>query len=322
MKVKKFVIINIILSIFLISSLYGLSWFYINYVNDRTVKFMEYNKLPDNSVDLVSLGSSHGKFGLDLWKKNQMNLGLEQQGFYYSQKLLEKYENKIKNGAIVIIPISIFSFNESEDYSKDETYKNYINLLDKKDIRKNLKESEYFLVKEFSVIYPPARLIETIEYFFNKKINKNYITYNENIRGEKLTKEAKGTANGHTKGLTMGNEINGIHSLNELLRYSELKNYKVIFIITPYWHEYTDELEKIEKDIFKNKIYKNLEKTEKIQDKKYLFLDYSHDGRFENNVEYFMDDDHLNKKGAEYFTKILLEDIEKNLKDNKNERKI
>ena len=42
---------------------------YINYVNDRTVKFMEYNKLPDNSVDLVSLGSSHGKFGLDLWKK-------------------------------------------------------------------------------------------------------------------------------------------------------------------------------------------------------------------------------------------------------------
>lgn len=321
MKVKKFVIINIILSIFLISSLYGLSWFYINYVNDRTVKFMEYNKLPDNSVDLVSLGSSHGKFGLDLWKKNQMNLGLEQQGFYYSQKLLEKYENKIKNGAIVIIPISIFSFNESEDYSKDETYKNYINLLDKKDIRKNLKESEYFLVKEFSVIYPPARLIETIKYFFNKNINKNYITYNEDMRGKTLEIEAQ-KAVSHIEGFKEENVINGINRLLEILENNEKKGYISILCIVPTYYLYNQELEKVDKKIFYNRIIRNINNVEKILNKNYIFLDYSYDKRFENNIEYFMDDDHLNEKGAEYFTEILLEDIDKNLKDNKNERKI
>lgn len=321
MKVKKFVIINIILSIFLISSLYGLSWFYINYVNDRTVKFMEYNKLPDNSVDIVSLGSSHGKYGLSLWEKNQVNLGLDQQGFYYSLKLLEKYENKIKSGAIVIIPISIFSFNESDDYSKDETYRNYVNLLDKKDIRKNLKESEYFLIKEFSVIYPPARLIETIKYFFNKNINKNYITYNENLRGKALEIEAK-KADSHIKGFKEENILRGIDRLIETLTYVENKNFIPILCVIPTYYLYNEELENIDKDIFSNKITKNIKKVENLLQKNYIFLDYSHDERFENNVEYFMDDDHLNEKGAEYFTKILLEDIERNLKDSKSERKI
>lgn len=321
MKVKKFVIINIILSIFLISSLYGLSWFYINYVNDRTVKFMEYNKLPDNSVDIVTLGSSHGKFGIKLDKKNQMNLALEQQGFYYGLKLLKKYENKINNGAIVIIPISIFSFNESEDYSKDETYKNYINLLDKKDIRKNLKESEYFLVKEFSVIYPPARLIETIKYFFNKNINKNYITYNEDVRGKALEIEAQ-KAVSHIEGFKEENVINGINRLLEILENNEKKEYISILCIVPTYYLYNQELEKVDKKIFYNRIIRNINNVEKILNKNYIFLDYSYDKRFENNIEYFMDDDHLNEKGAEYFTEILLEDIDKNLKDSKNERKI
>lgn len=312
MKIRKFVTINIILSIFLVSSLYGLSWFYINYVNDRTVKFMEYNKLPDNSVDIVSLGSSHGKFGLNLWEKNQMNLGLESQDFYYSFEMLKKYEKKIKKSSIIIIPISIFSFYEENE---DRIYKNYINLLEKKNIKKDLKSSEFFLTKKISIIYPPARLLETIKYFFREHFKKNYITYEKNLRGERLTKEAIGTAKGHVKSSMLGYEVNGINSLNGILNYSKLKNYKIIFIITPYWHEYTDELENIERNIFENKIYKNLKEAEKTQKKKYIFLDYSLDERFKNNVEYFMDDDHLNEKGAKYFTEILLNDINERLKN-------
>lgn len=322
MRIKKFIIVNIILSMLLISGLYGLSWFYINYVNDRTVKFMEYNKLPDNSVDIVSLGSSHGKFAIKLDKKNQMNLALESQRFYYDLKLLKKYESKIKKGAIVIVPISIFSFYENDEFFNGETYKNYINLLKKNDIKKKLKDSEYFLTKNFSVLYPPARLAETIKYLLKEKIKKNYIHYGTGIRGEALTREAIGTAKGHYSGLKKEYKKNGITSLNNILKYSEERDYKIILIIIPYWHEYTDELIRFEKDVFENKIYKNLKEIEMSQEKRYIFLDYSLDERFKNNVEYFLDDDHLNEKGAEYFTKILLEDIKNNLKDKKNERKI
>lgn len=315
MRIKKFVISNIILSIVLIITLYGFSWFYVNYVNDRTVKFMEYNKLPDNSVDIVTLGSSHAKFGIKFDKENQMNLGLESQDFYYNLKLLKKYEKKLKKNAIVIIPISIFNFYEDNK----EIYRNYINLLEKKEIRKEVKESEYFFSKNFSIIYPPARLIETIKYFLKYKTKKNYITYERDLRGEELTKEAKGTAKGHTKVLVDDYEKKGIEFLNNLLEYLGNKRYRAIFIITPYWHEYTGELEKIEKNIFDNRIYKNVKKIEDIREKKYIFLDYSNDKRFKNSVDYFMDDDHLNEKGAEYFTEILLKDIEKELK---NEREI
>lgn len=273
MRIKKFVISNIILSIVLIITLYGFSWFYVNYVNDRTVKFMEYNKLPDNSVDIVTLGSSHAKFGIKFDKENQMNLGLESQDFYYNLKLLKKYEKKLKKNAIVIIPISIFNFYEDNK----EIYRNYINLLEKKEIRKEVKESEYFFSKNFSIIYPPARLIETIKYFLKYKTKKNYITYERDLRGEELTKEAKGTAKGHTKVLVDDYEKKGIEFLNNLLEYLGNKRYRAIFIITPYWHEYTGELEKIEKNIFDNRIYKNVKKIEDIREKKYIFLDYSND---------------------------------------------
>lgn len=319
MRVKKFVISNIILSITLITALYGLSWFYINYVNDRTVKFMEYNKLPDNSVDIVTLGSSHAKFGIKFNKKNQMNLGLESQGVYYSLKLLEKYEGKIKKGAKIIVPISIFSFNEEIDFSKDETYKNYINILEKKNIRKNLKNSEYFLSKNFSIIYPPARIIETLKYMrLNKSIKKNILTYNANIRGKVLEIEAQ-KAISHIKGFKEENVLNGINSLIEILNYSEKREYTPILCIIPTYYLYNEELEKVDKQIFYNRINKNIKNVEKKLNKNYIFLDYSHDKRFKNNVEYFMDDDHLNEKGAEYFTEILLKDIDKELKD---ERKI
>lgn len=325
MKIKKFIISNIILSILLISILYGLSWFYINYVNDRTVKFMEYNKLPANSIDIVTLGSSHGKYGIKFDKENQMNLALEQQGFYYGLKLLEKYEPKLKKGTIIIIPISIFNFYETNDFSKDETYKNYINLLEKKAIMKELKNSEYFFTKNFSIAYPPARIIETIAYLLKETIKKNYICYDDNIRGEKLTRAAIKTAVGHTQNLKLEKKLvkeyqeNAMKSLNSILEICKTKKYKPIFIITPYWHEYIDELRKIKNNIFEDEIYIKIREVEKKQKKEYIFLDYSNDKRFKNNVEFFMDDDHLNEKGAEYFTNILLKDIEKEIK---NERKI
>ena len=319
MKVKRFVYRNIFLSILIIGSLYLLSYYFTRYVNDRTVKYFQYDKLKDNSVEIVSLGSSHGKFGLNLYNENQMNLALESQRFYYDLKILEKYGSKIKEEAIVIIPISIFSFYENDEFFQGETYKNYINILERKTIKKKLGKIEYWLIRNFSVIYPPERLISTIKYGINHGNKKNMIFYNKNIRNKALSKEAKDTAMGHTKNLKKEYEKNGTKSLIKLLNYIEKNNYNSVIIITPYWHEYIEELNKIEKDIFFNRIYKILEDVKVRTNKKYIFLDYSYDKRFLNNVEYFMDDDHLNEKGAEYFTKILLKDIEKELK---NENKI
>lgn len=312
MRIKKFVINNIILSIILITALYGLSWFYINYVNHRTVKFMEYNKLPDNSVDLVVLGSSHGKYGLKLWEKNQMNLALESQGMYYNLKLLEKYENKIKNGAKIIIPLSVFSFYEPNYNNKEITndnYKNYINLLDKKDIG-TLKNSEYYLTRNFSIFYPLNRINETIKMILAwikiKKIYKNKMVYIEDYRGEKFKENAKEHAKGHIS-LEITNPKYGIEYTKAILELCKKNDWECIYIIVPCHKFYVEELEKIEKNILNKRIYSNLNAIEK----NYIMLDYMKDDRFYENEEYFLNADHLNEKGAEYFTEILLKDIEK-----------
>lgn len=39
------------------------------------------------------------------------------------------------------------------------------------------------------------------------------------------------------------------------------------------------------------------------------YYDYSHDKRFETNLQYFGDADHLNPEGAIYFTNLLMEEV-------------
>ena len=97
-----------------------------------------------------------------------------------------------------------------------------------------------------------------------------------------------------------------IQLLCNTLDFIEKKGYRVILITTPYTELYNIA---VGENNFQKRIYDNIKKIENILGKNFLYLDYSHDKRFVNNLEYFMDSDHLNEKGAEYFTKILLEDI-------------
>ena len=324
MRIKRFVQTNIILSILLIVTLYGLSWLYVNYVNDRTVKFMEYNKLPNNSVDLVVLGSSHGKFGIKLDKPNQMNLALEQQGIYYSLKLLEKYQDKIKDGATIIFPISIFTFNEGKvdsDMTKDELYKNYINLLNKKDIRKSLNNNQYFLMKRFAALYPPSRLIATLNWFYSciqeRKIIKNRINYWQEEKSKEIFKEQASKVVLAYENKEKNIEYKyGIGLSKEIFKIIDKKNMKIILIVVPLTREYNETLKFSKSKIFQKAVYENINKLTKMNKEEVIFLDYSEDKRFKDNVEYFMDDDHLNEKGAEYFTDILLKDIDERIKRN------
>lgn len=310
MRIKKFVISNIILSIILISVLYSLSWFYINYVNDGTVKFMEYNKLPNNSIEMVSLGSSHGRLGLKLLKKNQMNLGVNSQYFYYDLQLLKKYEKKIKKGATVILPISIFSFYNNYDEKIDSRY---VYLIEREKLQNNvIKKIEYFLRKNFSIVFPISNFNELKNFLKLKNYKKRYIYYPKNLDLERKKSLAEKNSKQHLGIESIYIEKNkAIKEFKELINYIEKNNYNLILITTPFTYLYNDAVEKINKNAYEERIYKNLKYIEEENNKKFFYLDYSHDKRIVNNLEYFFDDNHLNEKGADYFTRILLADIEK-----------
>lgn len=308
-KIKKFFIYNIILSFILVGSLYSLSWIYVNYVNEKTVKFLELdNNKSIQNLKVINLGTSHAFYDI-LYPKNikGYNLGLHSQSFYYDYQILEKHIDKLDQNGIVIIPISIQSFYNGRNFIE-----NYIPILDKEDIPE-VEIKKYILGKYFSITQPMTRLGKIAAYFFkiikNKKIEKNYIDYPDNLTGKELENTARISSLEHIgvtdKRYAQNKEI-GIKNLENILILCEQKRVIPIFITFPHIKLSNDI---IGKKNYQERIYDNIKEVEKRINKKYLYLDYSYDKRFENNLEYFFDADHLNQKGAEYFTEILLNDI-------------
>ena len=308
-KKKQFLKINLILSFLLLGILYFFSYLWINYFDENSSKFLRLNQEKSfYELKIVNLGSSHTKYGIKYPKDiNGYNFALSAQTFYYDNKILKKYSNKLKENCIVIIPISIFSFYAGMDTENID--ENYIFILEKKDIL-HLKNKEYFLLKYFSATQPLSRLYKTffniIDVLKNRNLNKFEVIYHNNFTLLEMKNDSIEAVERHLKNSSLENNYISIQQVIEILKFLEEKKYIPIFITTPTTYLFNEQMG-IKN--FEKRIYNNIKEVEKQMGKKYLYLDYSHDQRFEKNIEYFMDSDHLNENGAEYFTEILLEDI-------------
>lgn len=308
MKVKKYVKLNIMLSIVIIFIVHLGSNYYLKYTNTMTNKFYIYDMLEEKSVSIVNLGSSHTFNGINYKGVDKINLGLPAQISYYDFELLKKYKNKLKEKSIVLIPISIFSFYAADD---EKIYKNYIPILEKKSIKKNLSSSEYFFIKNFNILYPIQNINKTIKYFFKFGIVKNEVFWSLQEPEDEEYLKVKENVKNHLKAkrddfgvpLKLGEKY-----IEEIIEYTEKNGWLPIFITTPYYKFYN---ELMGEENFKTRIYDNMKLLNKKYKKNFIYLDYSHDKRFEDKYEYFVNSDHLNEKGAKYFTKILMEDIKK-----------
>lgn len=303
-------IINIVLSIFLIGGIYFISQIVEDYIDRDLLKFKKYLNIKNNYVKMVNIGTSHGMYGLFYQKTDytKMNLARSAQSFYYDLQLLKKYNKKIKKDAVIIIPVSILSFYSE---GREDINQNYIPLLEKNDII-GVGFKNYYLTKNFSVLYPVSNLSKIIENWKKLKNTEGQIVYPENLELLKKKETSEKTALQHLGIFPKYYAIkNSTKSFINLINYIEKNNWKYILITTPFLYFYNENIEKYQKNAFKERIYDNVEEIERILNKKFIYLDYSHDERFENNLEYFIDGDHLNEKGAKYFTEILLEDLKK-----------
>lgn len=310
MKLKKFMYINIILSLILIGSIYTISKVTKEYIQNDLYKFKSYLSRKNNSIKLVNLGTSHGKYGIFYLKNDylKMNLARDNQSFYYDLKLLKKYNKKIEKNATIVIPISIFSFYS---HYKESINKNYIQLLKRKDVL-GINLSKYYLMKHFLILYPPSNILTIIKNNKKSKVIRNLVIYPEDLKYEQRKKESLETVEVHLGIIEKAYSIkNAEEDFIKLIDYIESKNWNYVLITTPFSYLYNENIEKYQKRAFQKRIYDNLREVEEKLGKKFVYLDYSHDSRFENNLEYFFDDDHLNEKGAKYFTEILLKDLKK-----------
>lgn len=310
-KLIKFSLCNIFLSFTLIISLYISSWVWTNYGDYMSIKFLELERKNIKNLKIINLGSSHTTYGIKYPNNIKgYNMGLSSQRFYYDYEILKKYSTRLSKNCIVIIPISIFSFYSGT--TVEDISKNYIQFLDQ-NILIGVDEKEYFWGKYFSSTQPITKLPKALKFTFNflkkRDFEKKYISYSQNLSLENKKKSAIEAAKTHL-GITHSQFTNdkniGIEQLKKILKFCERKGFRPILISTPQTYLYNTE---VGQSAYQERIYENIIELEKCLNKKYIYLDYSHDERFEKNLEYFMDSDHLNEKGAEYFTGILLKDI-------------
>ena len=310
MKLKKFMYLNIILSLFILGSIYLISQLTKYYTQNDLLRFKNYLTLDSNSVKLINLGSSHGMYGLFYSKTDfsKMNLARSAQNYYYDLELLEKYSDKLNDEVVILIPISMISFYS---HFREDINVNYIPLLKSNEIM-GIEFKKYCLMKNFLILYPISNSLNIVKNIKKLKNSDSNIVYPKDLKMIERKKESKNTVEQHL-GISPKYYLikNAEQDFVNLINYIEKKSWKYVLITTPFSYLYNENIEKYQKDAFKERIYDNIKEVEKKLNKKFVYLDYSHDERFENNLEYFYDDDHLNEKGAKYFTEILLGDLKR-----------
>ncbi|MEG0069064.1 MAG: hypothetical protein RR693_04705 [Cetobacterium sp.] len=297
---KKYFKTTMLSFIFGLVLLFLLGQFYKKYIFEEN-KFL---RVPDH-LKIINLGSSHGKYGF-LYPEGEdaFNFAIESQTYYYDLKILKKYSDRLEPNSIVLIPVSIFSFYD--EGWLDELNESYYGFLDFKDIY-NGKKDMYYLWNFSPILYSGKKLIEIFQYFQQVVVRKQLFfkenTYPKDLDFEGKVKEAQTTSKRH-----LAPENLDFTYINEILEFCEKKNFKAIMVGMPQSYLYNDQVGDFN---YRKRIKSKIGRL-KI---KPIYLDYSHDARFERDLDLFLDDDHLNEKGAKKFTTIILNDLKQlNLK--------
>jgi hypothetical protein len=263
-----------------------------------------------NGLDVVNLGISHGQMAFDYSEidgTNGANFGNAYQGFYYDFEILKEHGRELPEGCTVIMPISDISFDLYKDIGNLRIQ--YYRILDYGAIP-NHDPVEYLKLR----LLPILTAKYNIKYIFKDKNSPedqvDAIVQNQMDEGEFL-RNAQEQA-GKSKALherdqqTKQHEENqqmNIDKLGEMIEYCQERGYKPVLVTTPFTRYYNESIPE--------EYYTEMYGIISDVSKKYgiPYLDYSHDPRFTERLEYFRDADHMNPLGARAFTDIVLSDL-------------
>lgn len=300
---KKF-IFNCLITLsvlFILLFFYNIAFLKLNpsYEQD-TVKF---NNVPMN-IEIANAGNSHGLYAFRYDETNTsctcFNFAMTSQSLSYDYRIIQQYEQNIKNAKILFIPISYssFSYNETSEVdfmSKNERYYRFL----KPQYIKSFSLEQYILLKTFPVLYAsPSDLATALS-----PVNTD-ISMSTNIIHDFSSNAFEAYTRHYTAHLNNNGQLNNnpdeIIALYNIIRLCQKENIRPILITTPFRHEYNE--------LFNNEFYNNFYSTinKVIVDTGCEYYDYSHDSTFTNNDNYFSDADHLSEKGGEYFTQKIL----------------
>lgn len=252
-------------------------------------------------IQLLVLGSSQPLQGLNpiYFSCNAYNLANVSQTLYYDIELTKQYIKKMPELKVVIIPIAYFTLGEElkalPESNREYFYYHYWNLniehLPGIDLKKVSLIPVFTLITSLKLALRPSDLIDHIDSNGWKCIELT----DENIMTEEKGK-ARVRQHEFSDTAIRNEHIQMLRGFLALL----LKNHiRPVFITTPVYKTYYNNINKkyYEADL---EIIHTLSREYGLQ-----YFDYFKDPSFEKSD--FSDNDHLNKKGAEKFSKMLNE---------------
>ena len=267
------------------------------------------------SIEICNFGSSHGVCGFNYenWedKYSCFNFALGAQSLLYDSRLLNYYQDHIAEGAIVIIPISYFSFyGEPEDQENDFESKNkrYYKILPPEDI------TDYNYQLDVLMKYPVTTAYEKLfpeicPWSPVTAAGDQPVATAADINIEAAAEDAytrhlvKGKTNDDGSMIVNDENVSAVYKMIEICRE---RGARPVLVTPPFLWEYTKQAEEHSPGFFEG-YYAQI--NEIVTETGAEYFDYSRDERFIHEPELFMDIDHLNHNGSLLFTDVLLDGL-------------
>ncbi len=266
-------------------------------------------------IQICNLGSSHGlrSFCYDNIdaKYTCFNFALTSQSLLYDEKILEYYKDNLAPNAVVFIPVSYFSLYGREEYleedfeSKNQRYYNFLPPY----LITNYDKLTGWL-KDYPILTAYGRIVAVLLGSSKKPDLDAWTT--QTADDIDLQENVQASFSRHLitdKTDENGNRIINSDNVNALYNMIEICNKigaRPVLLTTPFSKEYIEMIQQVIPEFFQEFSEKM---NEIVTNSGVEYYDYSHDTRFLNHHNLFMDGDHLNETGAKIFVDILIEEV-------------
>ena len=304
---KRFVCKVSVLTLCVIFIISGFNQVYIYRSEYDPYNTRKYKQMPDR-IQISNVGSSHGEYGF-CYKEYEktygcFNFGLSSQSLSYDYRVIKDYEEHFEEDGIMFIVVSYWSFygnDETEDENFQAKNKRYYSILSARNI-KYYEWQKRIYYKYFPILGAGSNLIPTLMQSNSSNMEVNWNRSAAEVEKSVLEEDAESAVKRHItdrKEIVNEKEINALY---DIIDFCKDRGIKPILVTTPYTDVYN---EKVPVEFLKSfhEIVETVQEECGVE-----YYDYADDIRFCKNYDLFLNADHLNKKGALLFTKILVED--------------
>ena len=266
-----------------------------------------------NEVEIANVGSSHGAYDFIYDELTEdgyscFNFGSVSQTYQYDLALLEEYGGHLDDGCVVFIPVSYFSFNnetvnETEAQALSVKYYHCLS-------PKNIPDYDLYtdiVTTRLPILSAGEDLFRLLPSF---SLSLKAFAAEDNPNGG--MDEAAVAEFANRAAMRYDRHFNNKENLFlpereeqllSLIDYCQKHGLTPVLITTPFSSYYNTQVS----GEFLDRFYGTVNRIS--SDTNVSYYDYSHDKRFQENLTYFSDSDHLNAEGAAYFMEIIAEEV-------------